>query len=292
MTIGRAVALCIRNIGGQRAGETTKTVFGQPARFGFCIGEWEERSPWPSLAERRGYPADQDVVTVHGGKGTFPLADIHNDDARDLLYLIAKSLAFPLSNMYLGNAQNGEVVLAINPMWAERFGEAFPDVEELQRYPARERVAADRPVARAQSEDPPGQGSGRPRRPGAPGCAAPTRSSRSCAADSAASTRWRFRASARARCRATRCCARDDLEDIADAVDEVGRFLRADGADLLLVEANPKTDRIHLRLVLDTVGCEECVLPPAELRETINESLQRRIAGEFELVLDDPRASS
>ena len=134
MTIGRAVSLCIRNIGGQRAGETTKTVFGQPARFGFCIGEWEERSPWPSLAVRRGYPPDQDVVTVHGGKGTFPLADIHNDDARDLLYLIAKSLAFPLSNMYLGNLHNGEVMLAINPMWAERFGAAFPDVEEMQQY--------------------------------------------------------------------------------------------------------------------------------------------------------------
>ena len=134
MTIGRAVALCIRNIGGQRAGETTKTVFGQPARFGFCIGEWEERSPWPSLAERRGYTSDQDVVTVHGGKGTFPLADIHNDDARDLLYLIAKSIAFPLSNMFLGNVQNGEIVVAINPMWAERFGVAFPDVEELQLF--------------------------------------------------------------------------------------------------------------------------------------------------------------
>jgi hypothetical protein len=134
MTIGRAVSLCLRNIGGQRAGETTKTVFGQPARFGFCIGEWEERSPWPSLAQRRGYGPDQDVVTVHGGKGTFPLADIHNDDARDLLYLIAKSLAFPLSNMYLGNAHNGEVVLAVNPMWAERFGTVFPDVDEMQRF--------------------------------------------------------------------------------------------------------------------------------------------------------------
>jgi len=44
--------------------------------------------------------------------------------------------------------------------------------------------------------------------------------------------------------------------------------------------------------VLDTVGCEECVLPPAELLATINDSLQRRIAGEFELVLDDPRASA
>jgi hypothetical protein len=134
MTIGRAVALCLRNIGGQRAGETTKSVFGQPARFGFCIGEWEERSPWPSLAQRRGFAADDDVVTVHGGKGTFPMADIHNDDPRDLLYLIAKSLAYPLANMFLGNVENGEVVVAFNPMWAERFGSAFPDVDDLATY--------------------------------------------------------------------------------------------------------------------------------------------------------------
>jgi hypothetical protein len=134
MTIGRAVSLCLRNIGGQRAGETSRTVFGQPARFGMCFGEWEERSPWPSLAQRRGFAAEVDVATVHGGKGTFPLADIHNDDPRDLLRLLAKSMAYPLANMYLGNADNGEVVLAVNPMWAERFGTAFPDVADLQSF--------------------------------------------------------------------------------------------------------------------------------------------------------------
>jgi hypothetical protein len=134
MTVGRAVSLCLRNIGGQRAGETSRTVFGQPARFGLCFGEWEERSPWPSLARRRGFDTEQDVVTVHGGKGTFPLADIHNDDPRDLLYLLAKSIAYPLANMFLGNAGNGEVVLAVNPMWAERFAAAFPEIGDLQAY--------------------------------------------------------------------------------------------------------------------------------------------------------------
>jgi hypothetical protein len=134
MTIGRAVSLCLRNIGGQRAGETSRSVFGQPARFGICFGEWEERSPWPSLAERRGYSAAQDVVTLHGTKGTYPLADINNDDAHDLLYLIAKSTAFPLSNMYLGNVENGEMVIAINPMWAERFGTAFTDIDAVQAF--------------------------------------------------------------------------------------------------------------------------------------------------------------
>ena len=80
--------------------------------------------------------------------------------------------------------------------------------------------------------------------------------------------------------------------EVAAAVDEVARILRADGADLELVEANAKTARIHLALVLDTVGCEECILAPAMLHETIEQSLTRRVRGEFELVLDDPRPAS
>jgi Fe-S cluster biogenesis protein NfuA len=80
-----------------------------------------------------------------------------------------------------------------------------------------------------------------------------------------------------------------DREQVVAAVEEEARVLRADGADLLLVEADPKTARIHLRLELGGVHCEECVLPPDMLRRLIAESLQRRIADEFELVLDDPR---
>jgi len=80
-----------------------------------------------------------------------------------------------------------------------------------------------------------------------------------------------------------------DRETVAAAVDELAGFLRADGADLLLREANPKTVRVHLALVFDDVSCEDCILPPDELRDTINAGLARRITGEFELVLDDPR---
>ncbi|MFM8303454.1 MAG: hypothetical protein ACKOA9_04020 [Actinomycetota bacterium] len=136
MTVGRAVQLCLRNIGGQKVGTTSKSVFGQPARAtGLCFAEWEEESPWPSLAEQRGFRSDDEVVTVHGAKGTVPFADIHNDDARDLLYLVAKTLAFPLANMFLGGqASHGETVVCINPVWAARFGAAFPAIEDVQAY--------------------------------------------------------------------------------------------------------------------------------------------------------------
>jgi hypothetical protein len=135
MTIGRALSLSLRNVGGQRAGETSRTVFGQPGRFGLCFAEWEERSPWPSLAERRGFTTSDEVVTVHGGKGTFPMADVNNDDPLDLAYSIAKTVSFPLNNWYLEpTGESGQIVLAINPMWAERFGKAFPSIEDFQAY--------------------------------------------------------------------------------------------------------------------------------------------------------------
>ncbi|MBV8949508.1 MAG: hypothetical protein JOZ99_01425 [Actinobacteria bacterium] len=135
-TIGRALALCLRNIGGQRVGETSRSVFGQPARVtGLCFGELEEESPWPSLAVRRGFSAGDEVVTVHGGKGTFPIADLNTDDPRELLALIAKTIAYPMGNKFLEpTAANGQIVVTINPVWAARLARAFPDVSSAQEH--------------------------------------------------------------------------------------------------------------------------------------------------------------
>jgi Fe-S cluster biogenesis protein NfuA len=83
-----------------------------------------------------------------------------------------------------------------------------------------------------------------------------------------------------------------DHDAVVEAVDEVARILRADGADLELREADPKTARIHLVLILESVSCAECVLPPQMLFETIEQSLQRRVPGEFELIIDDPRTTT
>jgi len=64
-SIGRAMRLVMRNVAGQRVGVTSQSVYGTPGRVaGIVFGEWEERSPWKPLAERRGVPGD--AVTVYG----------------------------------------------------------------------------------------------------------------------------------------------------------------------------------------------------------------------------------
>lgn len=80
-----------------------------------------------------------------------------------------------------------------------------------------------------------------------------------------------------------------DPDAVAIAVDEVGALLRLDGADLRLLEADPATDRVHLRLVLESASCADCILPPVDLVEAIEHAIQRRSPGELELTVDDPR---
>ncbi|MGZ6027714.1 MAG: hypothetical protein ACXWKU_22080, partial [Caulobacteraceae bacterium] len=63
--IGRALRLLMRNVGGQVVGVSSKSVFGQPGRVtGIVVAEWEERSPWAPLAQRRGAPAGETALPV------------------------------------------------------------------------------------------------------------------------------------------------------------------------------------------------------------------------------------
>ena len=63
-TIGRAVRLLIRNLGGAKPGGTERSTLGNPMKFTACFAEWEERNPWSPLHVERGFDADDSVVTI------------------------------------------------------------------------------------------------------------------------------------------------------------------------------------------------------------------------------------
>ena len=131
--IGRALRLLMRNVGGQVVGMSSKSVFGQPARVaGIVVGEWEERSPWAPLSERKGAGAGVSAVTVHGCTGTIDVADITADSGADLLEVIGKSLALMGSNAFIGAHHGAEILVCIAPPWAELIAAGFPSVEDVQ----------------------------------------------------------------------------------------------------------------------------------------------------------------
>lgn len=77
--------------------------------------------------------------------------------------------------------------------------------------------------------------------------------------------------------------------EVAAAVEELADVIRADGGDLVLVAADPATDRVEVRLDLEGVSCLDCILPPEQLRRVLEDGIARRVPSEFELVVHDPR---
>src|SRR5205807_758482 len=73
-TIGRALQLVIRNVGGGRPGGVDRATLGNPGKYTFCFAEDEEGSPWEALSVERGMPAGASAVTlfaVEGPRGVF-----------------------------------------------------------------------------------------------------------------------------------------------------------------------------------------------------------------------------
>ena len=63
-TIGRALRLVVRNLGGARPGGVDRSTLSSPMKFTMCFAEWEEGSPWDPLHVERGFQREDSVVTA------------------------------------------------------------------------------------------------------------------------------------------------------------------------------------------------------------------------------------
>ena len=74
-TIGRALQLVVRNVGGGRPGEIDRAVLGNPGKYTFCFAEDEDDPAWESFAMERGYARTASTVTLFCGEGVTPVMD-------------------------------------------------------------------------------------------------------------------------------------------------------------------------------------------------------------------------
>jgi hypothetical protein len=74
-TIGRALQLVVRNVGGGRPGEIDRATLGNPGKYTFCFAEDEEGSGWESYARERGFADGASTVTLFVGDGATPIVD-------------------------------------------------------------------------------------------------------------------------------------------------------------------------------------------------------------------------
>ncbi|MDX1396270.1 MAG: thioredoxin, partial [Gemmatimonadota bacterium] len=91
-TIGRALNLIVRNVGGGRPGEIDRATFGSASKFTQCFAEDETDPGWEPLATSRGIPPGRDAVTLFAGEGVQGFVDQRSRTPEELSRSLAMSL--------------------------------------------------------------------------------------------------------------------------------------------------------------------------------------------------------
>lgn len=113
-TIGRALRLVVRNIGGARPGGVDRSTLSTPAKFTMCFAEWEEGSPWDPLHVERGFQREDSVVTAFTiTSGPVQIVDQESREPDQ----VAGSLGLGLEGMFLpkNRSMSTDALLVVCP---------------------------------------------------------------------------------------------------------------------------------------------------------------------------------
>ena len=115
-TIGRALKLILRNLGGAKPAGIERAMLGSPAKYTLCFAEWEEISPWPPLHVERGFAPDESVVTAFAVEAPRGIADQVARSARAL----AGSFGLGLESVWHPKYHDcGDALLVVCPEHAQ-----------------------------------------------------------------------------------------------------------------------------------------------------------------------------
>jgi hypothetical protein len=128
-TIGRALQLVVRNLGGGRPGGVDRAAFGSPGKYTFCFAEREHDSPFTTLAESRGAEPGVSALTIFAGHGPTAVVDQISRTPESL----ARSLAAQLRNEgHPKLVMAFDALLLISPEHGRVFREAGWDRARLE----------------------------------------------------------------------------------------------------------------------------------------------------------------
>jgi hypothetical protein len=120
-TIGRALQLVIRNVGGGKPGGVDRCALGSPGKYTFCFPEDETNEEWQTLAEEKGFTRKQSTVTLFAGDGVQGIMDQQSRKPESLTNTFAamlKNVAHPKICMA------ADAILVISPEHARVFHNA------------------------------------------------------------------------------------------------------------------------------------------------------------------------
>jgi Fe-S cluster biogenesis protein NfuA len=80
-----------------------------------------------------------------------------------------------------------------------------------------------------------------------------------------------------------------DRDAVTSAIEPLRTLLRPDGGDVEILEIDPATGAVRLRLVLDDISCADCVMPRPFLEEVAGNVMRRSLPDLGTVTVVDPR---
>lgn len=129
-SIGRALNLIVRNVGGGRPGEADRANLGAPSKFTLCFAEDESDATWEPLSVARGFPRGASTVTLFQGHGVEAFVDQKSRTPEALTRSIGMSLV-KIGHPKL--VQSARAVLVLSPEHYAIYREAGWDRKRIER---------------------------------------------------------------------------------------------------------------------------------------------------------------
>lgn len=138
-TLGRAIALVLRNVAGMATGVADMATMGQPAKYGMCFAESSDPT-FPPFHVRRGLTPDESAVTVLGISGTAEvLPSIEENGNWDTPEVVLDPVAQMMRTALIAGGgarkpERGEQVLLLPPELAGLISARGWTLEQIQQH--------------------------------------------------------------------------------------------------------------------------------------------------------------
>lgn len=129
-TIGRALNLIVRNVGGGRPGEADRATLGAPSKYTLCFAEDESDPSWEPVSVARGFAREASTVTLFQGHGPEAFVDQKSRTPEALTKSLASSLV-KIGHPRL--VQSARAILVLSPEHYAIYREAGWDRKRIER---------------------------------------------------------------------------------------------------------------------------------------------------------------
>ena len=133
-TIGRALRLTMRNLGGATSEAMEKSTQAWPGKYTMCFAENQEASPWEPLHVDLGFPENVSTVTVAACRGVHTFVEASQETGQGVLETMVSSMTAGGVSGYVFQATGASPVVVLSPEHAQEIAAAGYSRHDVKEY--------------------------------------------------------------------------------------------------------------------------------------------------------------